>query len=232
MIDQFQIGTLRNFVYLVTFDGQSLVVDPQPDLAPWENRLAELGSRLTGVLLTHTHHDHVGGVPAICEKYGVPVYVHALDEGRLTGKLSLGLSRREIEARGPLIASKIKHIQDGERIPLGKEFVEVWHTPGHSAGECCYLARSENSTNGPSGLFPGLFSGDTVFVGDVGRTDLETGSNAQMFATIQRLKTLPPGTVIYPGHDYGRTPTSTIARERSESAAFRCRSVEELAALP
>ncbi len=226
MIDQFQIGTLRNFIYLVTFDGDSLVVDPQPDLAPWEKRAIKLGTRLTGVLLTHTHHDHVGGVPEICEKYGVPVYVHALDEGRLTGKAGLGLSRRQIEASGPLIASKLKRIEDGDRIAVGNRFVEVLHTPGHSGGECSYLV--QDSADGPSGLL----TGDTVFVGDVGRTDLETGSNAQMFATIQRLKTLPPGTVIYPGHDYGRTPTSTIARERTESAAFRCKSVEELAALP
>ncbi|MBI2606286.1 MAG: MBL fold metallo-hydrolase [Deltaproteobacteria bacterium] len=226
MIDQFQIGPLRNFVYLVTFGGESLVVDPQPELAPWERRLAELGARLCGVLLTHTHHDHVGGVPEICEKYGVPVYVHALDEGRLTGKAGLGLPRREVEASGDRIASRLHRIVDGDRIAVGNCFVEVLHTPGHSGGECSYLV--QESAKGPSGLF----SGDTVFVGDVGRTDLETGSNEEMFATIQRLKTLPPDTVIYPGHDYGRTPTSTIARESAQSAAWRCKSVEELAALP
>jgi glyoxylase-like metal-dependent hydrolase (beta-lactamase superfamily II) len=205
MIDQLLIGNYRNFVYLVTFDGESIVIDPQSDLKPWEDRIRELGSRLVGVALTHTHWDHVAGVPGILEKYGrLPVYVHELDAHRI---------------KKPYVV-----VRDGDPIPVGGESLKTIHAPGHSAGECCFLLEEGKSHH--------LFTGDTVFVGDVGRTDLESGSTREMFETIQRLKKLPGDAVIYPGHDYGRTKTSTVARESAESAAFRCKTVEELDALP
>lgn len=209
-IDQFLIGGFRNFVYLVTHGGESLVIDPQSELEFWEKRIATLGSRLVGVALTHTHWDHVAGVPAIAEKYDVPIHVHQLDAARLK-KATAAVQRR------------LAHVSEGQAIMVGGARLEVLHTPGHSAGECCFLIAGEK---------PALFTGDTVFVGEVGRTDLETGSTAELFATLQRLKRLPPETVVYPGHDYGKTPTSTIARESVESAAFRCTTIEELDALP
>lgn len=211
MIDQYCLGGMKNFVYLLSSDGESFVVDPHSDLSPWEKRMSELGSRLKGVLLTHTHWDHVTGLPAVLAKYpGVPVYVHELDARRLK-KYSDDERRRFVP------------IKDGERLALGALHVEVWHTPGHSSGECCFLVRDTPYR---------LFTGDTVFVNEVGRTDLETGSTAELFHTLQRLKTLPADTVIYPGHDYGSTPTTTIGRECADSAAFRCKTIEELDALP
>lgn len=214
MIDQFLIGSHRNFVYLVTFDGESIVIDPWDDLVPWQTRLRELGSRLTGVALTHTHWDHVKGVPNIVEQYpDLPIYLHKLDA-------------RRMERSAPSILERFKFVDQGDLIRVGAQKIEVLHTPGHSAGECSYFIAG--STNAP----PALFTGDTVFIGDVGRTDLETGSTEQLFETLQQLKKLPPETTIYPGHHYGRTPTSTLARECSESAAFRCKTVRELDALP
>ncbi|MBI3542087.1 MAG: MBL fold metallo-hydrolase [Deltaproteobacteria bacterium] len=212
-VDQFLIGDHRNFIYLITSGKESLVVDPQSDLEPWQARAKELGSRLAGVLLTHTHWDHVAGVPAIVDQYAaekLPIYVNKLDA-------------RRFDSAARDVRDRLVFVDDGQRIPLGGAHVEVLHTPGHSAGECCFLV---------AGSPPRLFTGDTVFVGDVGRTDLESGSTAEMFDTIQRLKKLPADTIIYPGHDYGRTPTSTIARESAGSAAFRCATVKELDALP
>ncbi len=213
MIDQFLIGGHRNFIYLISFDGESLVVDPQSDLTPWQNRIKELKTKLTGVLLTHTHWDHVAGVPAIVDQYGaenIPIYVHELDARRMAQS-------------APAVRERFKFIKDGDKIAVGRTNVEVLHTPGHSAGECSYLIQSQP---------PQLFTGDTVFVTEVGRTDMETGSTAELFTTLQRLKKLPPDTIIHPGHDYGKTPTTTIGRECVESAAFRCRTVEELDAIP
>lgn len=209
-VDQFLIGGFKNFVYLVTHEEQSIVVDPQNELVPWEKRLAELGSKLVGVALTHTHWDHVAGVPLVAEKYHVPIYVHELDARRL-------------KKYPPSTQNLFRFVDEGAALALGSAALEVLHTPGHSAGECCYLV---------PGTPPGLLTGDTVFVGEVGRTDIETGSTSELFTTLQRLKKLSPQTIIYPGHDYGKTPTSTIGRESAESAAFLCRNIEELDALP
>lgn len=207
-IDQFLIGGFKNFVYLLCHNGRALVVDPQADLKPWEIQMRQREATLQGVLLTHTHWDHVAGLPAVLEKYpDVKIYVHKADAGRL---------KKECEAR-------LEFVTENDDIELAGAKVKVLHTPGHSAGECCYLIE---------GTPPSLLTGDTVFVGEVGRTDLETGSTAELFTTLQRLKTLPQHTVIYPGHDYGVTPTSTIERECRESAAFKCTSIEELDALP
>ncbi len=206
IIDQFLIGTMRNFIYLLTDNGESFVIDPQRDLKPWETRLQELGSTLKGVLLTHTHYDHIAGMGETALKYGVPVYVHEHDAFRLKTE------------------AELKFLKDGEKIKIGKKEIEVLHTPGHSAGECCYLIRDTKPWS--------LLTGDTVFVGMVGRTDLETGSDEEMFETIQRIKKLPHDTVIYPGHDYGKTPTTTIARQLLEDACFQSRNIDELREVP
>lgn len=211
-IHQFQIGNFKNFVYLIVSGGEAMVVDPQKDLTPWEDHLAKTGARLVGCLLTHSHWDHVAGVPEVARKYGVPVWVHAGDAHRLS---------KEPQP----VQRALRELSTEEPLALGDIIIETLHAPGHSAGEVCFLVK-------PPSKPWSLLTGDTVFVGDVGRCDLETGSVAEMFATIQRLKRLPADTVIFPGHDYGATPTSTIGRECAESAAFRCGTIEELNALP
>lgn len=210
MIKAFLIGSMRNFVYVVARDGEFFVVDPQPDLSPWEKFAHDHKLSFKGVLLTHTHHDHVGGVPAIVQKYSVPVYVHELDSYRFL--------------KSPkTVQDALVPIEEGQKLTLGKSFVEVMHTPGHSVGECCFLLSDTKPFS--------LFTGDTVFVGMVGRTDLETGSDLQLFETLQRLKTLPGDTIVYPGHHYGLTPTSTLEAEW-KTAAFECRNVDELIKVP
>ena len=197
---------MKNFIYLLTSGDESFVIDPQKDLKPWEKRLTELGSTLKGVLLTHSHFDHIAGMPETAAKYSVPVYVHEHDAFRLKTE------------------AQLKFVKDGEKLKLGNSEIEVLHTPGHSAGECCYLIRETKPWS--------LLTGDTVFVGMVGRTDLETGSDEEMFDTIQRIKKLPHDTIIYPGHDYGRTPTTTISRQLIEDSCFQSKNVDELKAVP
>ena len=106
---------------------------------------------------------------------------------------------------------------------VGSIRVRVLHTPGHSAGECCYFFEN-------GGKY--LFTGDTLFIRDYGRTDFADGSNEQMFASLQRIKALPPETVILPGHHYVRECASILSKEIVESPPLRCGSVEELASLP
>lgn len=209
-VAQFEIGSYRNFVYLI-IDWPSRVaaiVDPQTDLKPIYNALRTHQLELTSVLLTHTHHDHIAGVPGLLKRWpSLPVWVHDQDRKRL----------------GPSLTSTVLSAQEGTRIQVGSFSAQVLHTPGHSAGELCYFL---------DGSPPFLLTGDTVFIRDCGRTDLESGNTAQMFESLQRIRKLPPQTVILPGHHYQPECASLLAWELEKSPPFQCKSVQELEALP
>lgn len=211
-IHQFEIGNHRNFIYLIESNGQAVVVDPQRDLGPWVNLLEERGTKLVGCVLTHTHWDHVAGVADTVRRFNVPVWVHLLDEHRLA-------------TEPVLVARAVRHLDPAVPLMVGNLVIETIHAPGHSAGEVCLLVKEPGE--GPWSLL----TGDMLFVGDCGRTDLPTGDVGQMFHTLQRLKELPDDTVIYPGHNYGVTPTSTLSHEKNHSPPFLCKTVEELDAL-
>lgn len=218
-VAQYELGDYRNFVYLILDrdrppaggPGRAAIVDPRPELEEPLRFLESEGFALDTILLTHTHWDHVGGVPALIERFpGIALRVHAEDLHRLK----------------PAEARAARAIRDGERIRVGSLEVAVLHTPGHSPGECSYFLEASG------GEPPFLFTGDTVFVQDCGRTDLEGGSTRQMFDSIGRIRRLPPETVILPGHHYRQPVATTLARELRESPPFLCASVEELEALP
>jgi hydroxyacylglutathione hydrolase len=211
-VAQFELGTMRNFVYLVLdwTEHQAAIVDPQSDLETPLTALKQNGFTLSKVLLTHTHFDHVAGVPEIVERFPhVPVIVHDLDLHRLDE----GLRRGTI----------IQPASEGDTIAVGALSLSVLHTPGHTAGGCCYLLNYDP---------PYLLTGDTLFIRDCGRTDLSTGSNADLFTSLNKIRKLPANTVILPGHHYQRECASTLARELKESPPFSCHSVEDLKALP
>ena len=212
-VAQFEIGDMRNFVYLLLDwpSREAALVDPQKDLTLPLAALRSHGFRLTRVLLTHTHHDHIAGVPELARAYpDVPISVHASDFHRLPSAVRA--------------SARIEKLADGNRIKLGKQQIEVLHTPGHSAGECCFFVAG--------GETPYLFTGDTLFIRDCGRTDFPDGSNEQMFASLQRIKALPKETVILPGHHYAQETASTLTQELEHSPPLRCQSVSELEALP
>ncbi len=208
-VAQFEIGSMRNFVYLILDWSlrKAAVVDPQKDLSPLLATIQSHGFELEWILLTHTHHDHIAGVPELIHRFpSAKLAVHALDRHRLAREL------------------KTTAIQEGDRLPIGRLEAQALHTPGHSAGECCYFLE----TTSP----PYLFTGDTVFIRDCGRTDFPDGSNEQMFASLQRIKRLPGETVLLPGHHYAPECATTLAQELETSPPFLCRSVTELSMLP
>ena len=100
---------------------------------------------------------------------------------------------------------KIKNIDEGEIINIGKIKIKVLHTPGHTPGSVCYLIDNK------------LITGDTLFVGNIGRTDLPGGNPRIMSATLKRLKKLDEHIEVWPGHDYGSTKSSTIEREKKQN---------------
>jgi len=209
-VAQYELGSYRNFIYLILDwrEKKAAIVDPQSDLDKLLGDLKDYGFELTGILLTHTHHDHIAGVPKLLERFpSLPIYVHPVDSHRLERKLS----------------GSVQPLTDGQEIPVGSLSIQVIHTPGHSAGECCYFFERGRKY---------LFTGDTLFIRDCGRTDFEDGSNEQMFDSLQRIKALAPETVILPGHHYAKECATILAQELAESAPLRCGSVAELAALP
>jgi glyoxylase-like metal-dependent hydrolase (beta-lactamase superfamily II) len=209
-IAQFELGSQKNFVYLILDwkNRKAAWVDPQFDVDTPLEALREHGFELQFILLTHSHWDHIAGVPELLKRFpSLPLYVHERDAGRL-----------KEDAR-----AKSKPLSDGQILAVGDVSIRVMHTPGHSAGECSYYLETDR---------PYVFTGDTIFIRDCGRTDFEDGSNAQMFESIQRVKALRPDTVILPGHHYVRECASTVEKELRESPPFQCKSVEDLAKLP
>ena len=188
------VGVLEVCTYLVRCarTGEAVIIDPGGDeeqLAAWAR---QSGASVTCVLNTHGHGDHVAGNDALCGLLGVPCALHEAD-----------IAHFDLERR---LTSEIHALRDGDSVPLGEHAIRVLHTPGHTPGGVCYLVDGQ------------VFTGDTLFVGAVGRTDLQGSSLEQLLESIKtRLLPLPGDTVVWPGHDYGETRRSTIEQERAEN---------------
>ncbi len=178
------------------------VVDPgEGALGLW--REASAGRTLDKILLTHAHIDHILGLGALKDATGAPIYLHAADRFLVEELESIAaLYGLEVEP-APLPDVEWK---DGDRVRLGETDLEVIHTPGHSPGSVS-LRFSE-----------GVFTGDALFAGSIGRTDLPGGSFEVLERSIkERLYRLPEALVIYPGH----MGTSTIGEERRSNPFVR-----------
>ncbi len=127
------------------------------------------------IVNTHGHSDHASGNRSLQEKYNLPVCIHEADAQLLTDE-NCGVS-------GPDVLLK-----DGEVIEFGDSKLTVIHTPGHTAGSICLLAADL------------IFTGDTLFAGSIGRTDFPGSSHSDMMLSLEKLKRLPDGLVVYPGH--------------------------------
>lgn len=200
-VEQIRLSKMATFAYLVmdAETGQAALIDPAFDTGRILAAAKEMGATVTHVVNTHNHPDHTAGNAAVLAATGARLVMHRRDADRLGGLFHRGFSRLLGGKGSP---RPDRQVDDGDRIDIGRSALTVIHTPGHTPGGICLYA-------------PGnLFTGDTLFVGSVGRTDLPGGSARVLLSSIrEKLYTLPGDTVVWPGHDYGSFPRSTIAHE-------------------
>jgi hydroxyacylglutathione hydrolase len=209
---QLEVGLVQNFCTVLCDEtGACAVVDPAFEVDRLLDLLAAQKLTPQAVLLSHSHFDHIEGVPAFLRGSAVPVYVGA-EEAAAVAELCR-------KAGQPIELRTLKGDGD-ETLRIGRLDVTVLPTPGHTAaGRSFYV--SELSS---------VITGDTLFVGSCGRP-ASAQAAATLWRSLERLVELPEETRIYPGHDYGRTATSTIGREREQNPYLQCRSAADFAKL-
>jgi glyoxylase-like metal-dependent hydrolase (beta-lactamase superfamily II) len=192
---QIEVGLLQNFceiLYCPT-TREAAIVDPAWEADRLLRAATALDLRVTRLLITHTHEDHIEGVAELVRSTGAAVVV----------------SPREAAALAADAPHRIDAV-DRADVAIGRCGVRALDTPGHTVGGTCYLA---------DGF---IVTGDLLFVGGCGRSDFPGGDTAAMWRSLQRLAALPEETRVYPGHNYGDTPTSTLAHELRTNRYLRC----------
>lgn len=201
-LKQLELGPMQNFVYLLgdPVARECVVVDPAWEIDAIVDAAQADGMRLVGALVTHTHQDHVGGS---LEAWGMPGRIPGVEELLARVPLKVHVHRAEREFLKGL-GSDLVGVDDHDTLPVGRLTVTFLHTPGHTPGSQCFLVDGR------------LVSGDTLFIGSCGRTDLPGSDPGQMYDSLtRRLGALPDDTVLLPGHNYGGTDSTIGAQKRT-----------------
>lgn len=199
----------ENSYVLYDEEGRGVVIDCgfhyDEDWAAVTDFLTSSGVRVELLLNTHGHIDHVFGVERGRREWGVPFALHGGDTDLLTAVRAYGVAWGfEVEP----VSAPERVLNGGDEVCVGGMRLHVLHTPGHTPGGCCFYLKE-------AGL---LFSGDTLFSGSVGRSDLPGGDHGALFESIEReLLTLPDETIVLPGHG----PSTTIGAERVQNPFLR-----------
>ncbi|MFO7164249.1 MAG: MBL fold metallo-hydrolase [Mycolicibacterium hassiacum] len=211
--DDLMAQQMRNFAYLIgdRETGDCVVVDP----AYAANDLVDIaeadGMRLSGVLVTHHHPDHVGGsmmgftlkgVVELLERTSVPVHVNSLEAdwvSKVTG----------------IAPSELTPHEHGDVVAVGAVDIELLHTPGHTPGSQCFLVDGK------------LVAGDTLFLEGCGRTDFPGGNVDDMFHSLQALARLSGDPTVYPGHWYSIEPSASLSEVRRSNYVYRASNLQQ-----
>ena len=195
------VGQIAENCFLLRKDGsdRALIVDPGDEAERILSAADELGVTIDGILLTHTHFDHIGAVAPIAKATGAQVWCPEIE----TPVLADINSYVPWPGFGPYEDYEADHtVSGGEKLELAGLEIDVIFTPGHSAGHVTYSVPDEAA----------IFSGDVLFQGSVGRTDLPCGDWATLLESIRTLvDSHPPETTVYPGH----MGVTTLGAERA-----------------
>lgn len=194
------VGFCEANCYIAADSGDALIIDPGDNPESIIHIVEDANYSILGIVNTHCHGDHIAANGRLIEHFDCPLMIHELDSSGLSDPIYnlsalLGYS-------SSISPPADRFLHEGDTIQVGCIALEVIHTPGHSPGGICLYG---------GGL---LFTGDTLFAGGVGRTDLPGGSFQQLMSSIKsKLLRLPDSTKVYPGHG----PSTTIGHEKSSN---------------
>jgi len=204
IVKQIIVGSMAVCCYIVACEktGKAAVIDPGGDEKKILAEIKDKGYQVEYIIATHGHPDHVCGNRVLQEATGAKIVMHRLD--------SLFFNKPEVRSYFSMLGLEPsppvdREVEEGESIEIGTVSLKVIHTPGHTpGGMCLYNA-------------PDLITGDTLFVGGLGRTDFPGGSHEELLHSITtKLLVLPVETVVWPGHGYGGS-RSTIGEEKDSN---------------
>ncbi len=212
IVEQIEIGPMQNYTYIVGSreTREVAIVDPAWDIDALLERLDAQDYKLSAILATHYHPDHVGGSMGGHSIEGV---------SEMLGKRPAKVYANKHEADGIKKVTEISEndmvrVDSGDTLKLGNVEVEFLHTPGHTPGSQCF--RIKNT----------LVSGDTLFINGCGRVDLPGSNSDDMFASMRKLCDLPDDTLLLPGHNYGHVPNATMGETKQMNPYLRFEDLE------
>ena len=189
-IKRLVLGLVRTNCYIVYTENtkKAVIIDPAADSRRIMEEISALDVTPEAILLTHGHFDHMLAAESLKNGYQIPVCVHKAD-AELLKDSELNCSQQFLHMSYTISADE--ELEDGQELRFLDGALTVISTPGHTEGSCCYYAKNDNI----------LFSGDTLFQGSVGRTDLPTGRAAQLVHSVrEKLFVLPEDTLVLSGH--------------------------------
>ena len=213
-LEQILVGPMENFIYLIGSKRtrEVALIDPAWDVEGLLNHIQARDLKLSCVLVTHYHPDHVGGgmgghsiegLAELLEKESVKTFVNKHEAEGL--KKVTGLSDIDMN-----------EVDSGDHLKIGDNDIEFLHTPGHTPGSQCFKVNNN------------LISGDTLFVQGCGRVDLPGSNSEDMFHSLRKLSDLPDDTIIYPGHNYGPKESETLEKVKEINSYLRIEELELL----
>jgi len=211
VLKQFEIGPMQNFGYLIGDEKskEAFVVDPAWDADALLNITESEGFKLKGLLVSHAHYDHTNAILQLLQKQDVPVYAH---------KEEVVYSKSGISIVAEL-GNTIKPVNGGDSVSLGETKVTFLHTPGHTPGSQCIQVGNN------------LITGDTLFIGSCGRSDLPGGDAQTLFKSLQKISKMSPEITLWPGHDYGEAKNRLLKNELKKNTYLKVSTGEQFTEL-